>query len=71
MAEARKAFSIDVKVGESVSIDRGRIFFTVLEKTGQRAKIGFDVPESVRVEKLQTFNAGGSGAEQAKKGIGK
>lgn len=66
MAEPRRAFSIDVKVGESVTIDRGRVVVTLLEKSGQRAKLGFDAAKEVAVNKVTAFP---SGAAQARKGI--
>jgi len=66
MADGRRSFSIDVKVGESVSIDRGRVVVTLLEKSGQRAKIGFDAEKEVSVNKTTAFP---SGAAQARKGI--
>jgi hypothetical protein len=66
MAEARRGFSIDVKVGESVSIDRGRVVVTVLEKSGRTAKLGFDAKSEVQITKQTAFP---SGATQARKGI--
>lgn len=65
MAE-RRSFSIDVKVGESISIDRGRIVVTLLEKSGQRAKLGFDAAKDAVVNKNTAFP---SGATQARKGV--
>jgi pyruvate kinase len=66
MAEARRSFSIDVKVGESVTIDRGRVVVTVLEKSGKTAKLGFDAEKDVPINKQTAFP---SGAAQARKGI--
>lgn len=66
MSEARRSFSIDVKVGESVTIDRGRIVVTVLEKSGRTAKLGFDAQKDVPINKQTAFP---SGAAQARKGI--
>jgi hypothetical protein len=63
----RRSFSIDVKVGESVTIDRGRIVITVLEKSGRTAKLGFDAAKEVPINKVTPFP---SGAAQARKGIG-
>ena len=65
MAE-RRAFSIDVKVGESVTVDRGRIVITLLEKSGKTAKLGFDAAKEVPINKQTPFP---SGASQARKGI--
>lgn len=66
MRDPRRSFSIDVKVGESVSIDRGRVVVTLLEKSGQRAKLGFDATKDAAVNKVTAFP---SGATQARKGI--
>jgi sRNA-binding carbon storage regulator CsrA len=69
MQETRRAFSIDVKVGESVTIDRGRVrvLVTVLEKSGKTAKLGFEAPAGVPINKVTLYP---SGATQAKNGIG-
>jgi pyruvate kinase len=66
MSEQRRSFSIDVKVGESVTIDRGRVVVTVLEKSGKTAKLGFDAAKEVPINKDVAFP---SGANQARKGI--
>lgn len=65
MAE-RRSFSIDVKVGESVSIDQGRVVVTVLDKSGRTAKLGFDAAKDAAVNKVTAFP---SGAMHAKKGV--
>ena len=64
----RRSFSIEVKVGESVSVDRGRVVVTLLEKSGQRARLGFDAEKDISVNKNTPFP---SGAAQARKGIAK
>jgi len=66
MADLRRTFSIELKVGESVTIDRGSVLVTLLEKSGQRAKLGFDAAKDVPVNKVTAFP---SGAGQARKGI--
>lgn len=66
MSAARRSFSIDVKVGESVTVDRGRIVITLLEKSGKTAKLGFDAEKEVPINKQTAFP---SGAAQARKGI--
>jgi pyruvate kinase len=37
----KKTLLMDVKVGQTVSIDDGNIIFTIEEKSGQRVKIRF------------------------------
>jgi hypothetical protein len=66
MSEQRRSFSIDVKVGESVTIDRGRVVVTVLEKSGKTAKLGFDAEEGSTDQQADSFPFG---ATQARKGI--
>lgn len=65
---SRRSFSIEVKIGESVSVDRGRVVVTLLEKSGQRARLGFDAEKDISVNKVTAFP---SGAVQARKGIAK
>ena len=60
------AIVLDVKVGESVCIDGGRVVLTVLEKSGQRARLSFRVKEDVKVERV---TPAGTGAAQAKAGV--
>lgn len=66
---------MDVKVGQSLSIDGGRILITVEEKSGQRVKLRF-VHEGATIERAQVKPAPqpdrrprASGAEQARLGI--
>lgn len=66
MTAERRSFSIEIKVGESISIDAGRVVVTLLEKSGQRAKLGFDAAKDAAVNKNTAFP---SGAAQARKGI--
>jgi len=61
------ALVLDVKAGESVAIDGGRVVLTVLEKSGQRARLSFRVKDDVKVERMKT--AGKTGAEQARMGV--
>lgn len=65
---SRRSFSIDVKIGESVALDRadGRVVITLLEKSGRAAKLGFEAPKDVPINKVTPFP---SGAAQARKGI--
>lgn len=49
----KKAVIIDVRSGEAVSIDGGRIVAVLLEKSGQRAKIKFVAEEGTAIERMQ------------------
>jgi pyruvate kinase len=62
---------MDVKVGQSLSIDGGRIVLTVEEKSGQRVKLRF-VHDGVTVERGVSSSDSTpqqSGAKQALRGI--
>lgn len=63
---ADRSFSIDLRVGESLSIDGGKCLITLLEKSGQRAKLAFIAGDDVAVVKGKKAAAG---AEQAKRGL--
>jgi hypothetical protein len=41
---------IDLRVGESVSFDEGRISVTLLEKSGQRARLDIVAAPDVRID---------------------
>ena len=66
MAE-RRTFSVDIKVGESISVDRGRVVMTLVEKSGQRAKLAIDADKSVPVNRVELNIK--AGAAQARKGV--
>jgi hypothetical protein len=44
------ALKIDLRVGETVSFDSGRISITLLEKSGQRARLDIEADPSVRID---------------------
>lgn len=47
------ALLIDVKVGESVSIDKGRVTVRLMEKSGQRARLEVDADKSIKIEHIK------------------
>lgn len=61
-----QTFRTDLRVGESIRIDNGRVTVRLEEKSGQRARLVFRAEDDVRIEK-----AGGTltGAAQAKFGL--
>jgi len=63
----RRTFSVDIKVGESISVDRGRVVLTVVEKSGQRARLAIDAEKTVPVNKVELNLK--AGVEQARKGV--
>jgi hypothetical protein len=50
---AGKTLSMDLRVGESVSIE-GRVVITVDDKSGKRARITFKQESGARVERVAT-----------------
>jgi pyruvate kinase len=62
-----RALTLDVRVGESVSMDGGRVTLTVEEKSGQRARLRFLADDAVTIRKQGA--AMKPGAEQARAGI--
>lgn len=44
------SWKIDLRVGETLQLDGGRITVTLLEKSGQRARISVEADESVKVQ---------------------
>jgi len=57
---------IDLRIGESVSIDKGRVNVTLREKSGQRARLEFEADKSVSIEKSKpTGNFAANGLTQA------
>jgi hypothetical protein len=63
---AVRSLSLDVKVGDSLAIDGGKILVTLLHKSGQLAKLAFVADDSISIVKGKKSQAG---AEQAKKGL--
>ncbi len=61
-----QTYRTDLKVGESLSIDGGRLVVTVEEKSGQRARLSFESAEPVQFNKVLR---GRTGAEHAARGI--
>lgn len=62
-----RALTLDVRVGESVAVDSGRVTVTVEEKSGQRARLRFMADEAITIRKQG--GAPKAGAEQARAGI--
>jgi sRNA-binding carbon storage regulator CsrA len=55
----------DLRVGESISFDEGRIVVTLLEKSGQRARLDIRADDAVKV----TVNKSEIAASLAKNGL--
>lgn len=45
----KKTLSIDLKIGEIISIDSGKIMLTLADKSGRRARLTFEADESVKI----------------------
>ena len=48
------ALNLDLHVGESVSIDDGRVTVTLKDKSGKRARLEFEADRSVSIKKVNT-----------------
>lgn len=44
------SLKVDLRVGEELRLDGGRIIVTLLEKSGQRARISVEADESVIIQ---------------------
>ncbi len=62
-----RALTLDVRVGESVTMDGGRITLTVEEKSGQRARLRFLADDAIAIRKQSKAHK--AGALQARGGI--
>lgn len=47
------AVSFDLRVGDALSIDSGRIVMTLKEKSGRSAKVSIDADKAVPVQKIR------------------
>lgn len=56
---------VDLKVGESLSIDKGKVTLTLHEKSGQLARLRVNADKLISIEKNKTVDA----SSQARKGI--
>ena len=61
---AHETLLIDLVVGDSVSIDSGRVVLTLTEKSGKRARLKFSAERSVPIEPIRA-----RAADQARKGL--
>ena len=55
---------LDLRIGETVSFDNGRINIILLEKSGQRARIEINAKEEVKINrepKIETFSIASKG----------
>jgi hypothetical protein len=50
---AKRTLSMDVRVGESVQLDGGRITVTVEAKSGQRARLAFQLDPGITAQRAQ------------------
>lgn len=50
---AKRVVTIEVRTGEAVAIDGGRIVAVLEEKSGQRARIRFEVEDGTPIERVR------------------
>ncbi len=56
---------LDLKVGESVNIDQGRVRMTLHAKNGQRARLEFQADKAVSIEREKPSNIVAQGLTKA------
>jgi hypothetical protein len=49
----RESLVVELMVGDSVSIDSGRVVMTLREKSGRRARLHFSAERSVPIEPVR------------------
>lgn len=59
------SLKLDLRVGDSVDFDNGRVKLTLLEKSGQRARFDIDAKDDVKIK----TNKNASAADIAKNGL--
>ena len=64
-----KTLLMDLKVGQSISIDGGRVVITLEEKSGQRIKLRCTHQGAVIERRAEPRTPGSIGAQQARLGI--
>ncbi|MCY1167372.1 hypothetical protein D9M73_73330 [compost metagenome] len=62
----KRSLVMDVRVGDSVTLDGGRIVIQVMEKSGQRAKLSITANAEVSISRKKPAS---SGAKAAQSGI--
>lgn len=53
------SMKVDLRVGEALRLDGGRIVVTLLEKSGQRARISVEADDSVKIQLPRSAQACG------------
>lgn len=61
-----KTIKQDLKVGDSLSLDNGRVVITILKKSGQIARLDIKAESDVM---LAVSKAGGVASDMAKNGL--
>lgn len=64
---SQTALKLDLRIGETVSFDNGRIVIKLIEKSGQRARLDIKADDDVKILSNKTPLA----SEQAKLGLSK
>ena len=62
----RRAFTLNLAVGDSVSVDRGRVIVTVKERSGKSVALSFSADKDVPINRVTKVT---TGAAQARKGL--
>lgn len=62
----QRSMMLDLRVGESVSIDGGRVVVKLMEKSGQRARLNIMADKSVSIDHEDTL-----ASQHARRGLTK
>jgi hypothetical protein len=55
------SLKVDLRVGETLTFNNGQIVVTLLEKSGQRARISVEADDSVLIQPPSRGNVGADG----------
>lgn len=51
------SLKLDLRVGDTVLLDGGKIKITVLDKSGQRARLDINAKDDVKIETQKNYDA--------------
>ena len=62
----RRSFTLNLAIGESVSVDRGRVMVTAKDRSGKSVTLSFSADKDVPINRVTKVT---TGAAQARKGL--
>jgi sRNA-binding carbon storage regulator CsrA len=61
------SLTLDVRVGDMVEIDNGRVTIKVEDKSGQRTRLAFNAPKEVKIRMVERPGSAGAFARKGLK----